>query len=53
MERFVIRENIRHLREMLERTADESERRRLQQLLDEQLQKQKSLGDEPPARARA
>jgi hypothetical protein len=47
MERFVRRENIKHLREILERTADESERRRIQALLDEELQKQKNAGDEP------
>jgi hypothetical protein len=53
MERFVRRENIKHLREMLERTADEIERRRIQKLLDEELQKQTGIGDEPPAKARA
>lgn len=45
MERFVRRENIKHYREMLERTMDETERRRLQKLLDEELEKQKAAGD--------
>jgi hypothetical protein len=30
MERFVRRENLKHLQEMLERTTDEAQRRRLQ-----------------------
>jgi hypothetical protein len=51
MEQFVRRENIKHYREMLARTTDESDRRRLQKLLDEELQKQKPAGDtEPPAK---
>ena len=52
MERFVRRENIKHLRDMLERTTDENERRRIQRLLDEELQKQRDAGDEP-SKARA
>jgi hypothetical protein len=51
MERFVRRENIKHLREMLERTTDERQRRQLQKLLDEELQKQKDAGDEPTQKA--
>jgi hypothetical protein len=47
MDRFVRRENIKHLREMLERTTDEALRRQLQKLLDEELQKQKDAGDKP------
>ena len=47
MESFVRRENIKHLREMLERTTDEAERRRIQRMLDEELQKQKNAGDAP------
>jgi len=47
MERFVRRENIKHLREILERTTDETQRRRIQKMLDEELQTQKEAGDEP------
>ncbi len=36
MRRFVYRENIKHLRGVLERTTDEAERRRIQQLIAEQ-----------------
>ena len=46
MERFVRRENIKHYREMLERTTDEIERRRIQKLLDEELLKQKIAEDD-------
>jgi len=53
MEHFVRRENIKHLREMLERTVDETERRRIQRLLDEELRKLKDAGDESSTRARA
>jgi len=51
MKRFVRRENIRHLREMLERVTDETQRHQLQKLLDEELQKQKDAGDEPAQKA--
>jgi len=47
VERFVRRENIKHLREMLERTTDETQRQRIEKLLDEELQKQKQADDEP------
>jgi len=47
MEEFVRRENVKHLREMLERSTDEIQRRKLQKLLDEELQKQKNATDEP------
>jgi hypothetical protein len=46
MERFVRRENLKHLQEMLEHTTDEAQRRRLQKLLDEELTKQTEAGDE-------
>ncbi len=36
MRRFVHRENIKHLRGVLERTTDAAERRRIQQLIAEQ-----------------
>jgi hypothetical protein len=48
MERFVRGENVKHLREMLERNPDEIQRRRLQELLDEELKKQKDAGDDRP-----
>ena len=47
IEQFVRRENIKHLREMLERTTDETYRARIQKLLDEELQTQKDAEDEP------
>jgi len=52
MERFVRRANIKHLREMLGRATDETQRHRLQELLDEELRKQKEAGDEPDQETR-
>lgn len=46
MERFIRRENIKHLREMLERATDEAQRRQVQKLPDEELQKSKDAGDD-------
>ena len=45
MERFIRRENIKHYKEMLERTTDKVERQRIQKLLDEELIKQKPADD--------
>jgi hypothetical protein len=42
---FVIRENIKHYRRLLEATTDECERTRLHELLAEERQKEKRLGD--------
>jgi hypothetical protein len=53
MENFVRRENVKHLREMLERATDETQRRRIQRLLDEEQRKQKEASDETPAKERA
>ena len=53
MARFIRRENIKHFREMLERTNDEIERSRLQKLLDEELLKQKVAGDNDSKARRA
>jgi len=54
MERFVRRENVKHLRELLERSTDEAQRRAIQRLLDEELKKQQEAGDDkPPAKDRA
>jgi hypothetical protein len=53
MERFVRRENIKHYEEILARTADEIERRRIQKLLDEELLKQKAAEDDEPKAKRA
>lgn len=53
MERFVRHEDIKHLLEMLERTTDETKRRQLQKLLDEELEKQKAAGDNQPEVKRA
>jgi hypothetical protein len=41
MERFVRRENVKHYRELLKTVKDEAERRRIQKLLAEELQKAK------------
>jgi hypothetical protein len=43
----VRRENIKQPREMFERTTDETQRRSIQNLLNEELQKQKDAGEEP------
>jgi hypothetical protein len=42
---FVMRENIKHYRRLLETTTDECERTRLHELLAEERQKEKRLGD--------
>ncbi len=49
MRRFVHRENIKHLRGVLERTTNEAERRRIQELLAEQ--EAQRPGPEPEQRA--
>jgi hypothetical protein len=41
---FVVRENIKHYRRLLETTADESERAQLHKLLAEECRKEKRLG---------
>jgi hypothetical protein len=53
MERFIRRENIKHYREVLERRTDETERQRIQKLLDEELLKEKAAGDDPAQPKRA
>jgi hypothetical protein len=45
MERFVRRENVKHLRDMLNVAKGDAERRHLKQLLDEEIQKQIEAGD--------
>ncbi len=50
MRRFVHRENIRHYRQLLERTADEAERQRILKLLSEE-EAQIEL-DDPPTQNR-
>jgi hypothetical protein len=45
MERFIRRENVRHYRELLKRVTDETERRRILKLLEEEQQKQHDAGD--------
>ena len=42
---FIIRENIKHYRRLLDTTTDERERTRLHALLAEERQKEKRLGD--------
>lgn len=45
MERFVRRENVRHYRDLLRTAVSDAERRRIQALLDEELQKQREADD--------
>jgi len=45
MERFIRRENVRHYRELLKRVTDETERRKILRLLEEERQKQYEAGD--------
>jgi len=45
MERFVRRENVKHYRELLKMAKGEAERQRIQELLAEEVQKQKDAGD--------
>jgi hypothetical protein len=45
MDRFIRRENVTRFRELLEQARDETERQRLQKLLDEERQKQMEAGD--------
>ncbi len=48
MRRFVHRENIKHFKQLLERTADEAERGRILKLLAEEETKRASI-EEPRA----
>ena len=45
MDRFIRRENIKHFSHLLDAVTDEAERRRIQKLLDEEIQKQTNAGD--------
>ena len=45
MERFVRRENVKHLSDMLNVAKSDAERKHLKQLLDEEIQKQIEAGD--------
>lgn len=44
-ERFVRAENIKHYRDLLARTTDTVERKKIQMLLDEEQQRQTDAGD--------
>ena len=46
-ERFVLTENIKHYRHLLEITSDENERAVIVELLAEEIQKYKDTGDPP------
>ncbi len=46
MERFVRRENVKHYRDLLREAQSDAERQRIQELLDEELKKQKEAGDD-------
>jgi hypothetical protein len=43
--RFVRRENVKHYRELLQRTTDEAERKHIKKLLVEEERKQTEAGD--------
>jgi hypothetical protein len=43
--RFVRRENVKHFKELLDRTTDPAERQRIEKLLAEEQQKQAAAGD--------
>ncbi len=47
VQRFIGNENIRLYRDLLERTTDETERRRILKLLEEAQRKQSEAGDAP------
>jgi hypothetical protein len=49
MDRFVRRQNVEHYRHLLQDVTDETERRRILDLLAEERQKQKDAGDPPDA----
>ena len=44
MDRFIRRENVKHYRELLKTARTEAERQKIQNLLDEEEQKQKARG---------
>jgi hypothetical protein len=45
MDRFVRRENVKHYVDLLKTVTDDAERRRIQNLLDEEQRKQIEAGD--------
>ncbi len=45
MDRFIRRENVKHYRELLKTAKTDAERQKIQNLLDEEEQKQKRAGD--------
>ena len=45
MDRFIRRENVKHLRERLKTEKNEAERQRLLKMLAEEQQKQRDAGD--------
>jgi hypothetical protein len=45
MDWFIRRENVKHYRDLLERTADEMRRENIKKLLEEEVQKQIEAGD--------
>ncbi len=49
MERFVRKENVKHCRDLLRDARSETERQRIQILLDEELKKQMEAGEDPEA----
>ncbi len=51
MRRFVYRENIKHYKQLLERTIDDAERQRILKLLAEE--EAKASADPPPKQAKA
>jgi hypothetical protein len=45
MDRFIRRENVKHYRELLKTAKTDAARQKIQNLLDEEEQKQKRAGD--------
>ena len=45
MDRFIRRENVKHFRELLKTAKTEAERKRVEELLAQEIQKQKDAGD--------
>ena len=45
MDRFIRRENVKHFRELLKTAKTEAERKRIEELLAQEIQKQKDAGD--------
>ena len=47
--RFIMRKNVKHYRQLLERTTNDAERQRIMKLLVEEEKKQRDADDKKPA----